>query len=211
MKNSMQTSGLAALYCGSVLKKHYSTRHFRRFITIILLFWLLGGMALCGHAQAPTTSYIGPQTYIGEIAVTPLVPARNGVAVPGYSSRPVILGSGFNCASGAEEGDNTINPVVIASDSKTIDTYAATVRCASTSNANLADLTHSSGTRSPSFAIATTSYTAWVTNTTTSFTITPTRSDITATITVNNPAVMSVQLRQISTYTIYRAKRILQG
>ncbi|MBJ7427349.1 MAG: cadherin-like beta sandwich domain-containing protein, partial [Bacteroidia bacterium] len=49
-------------------------------------------------------------------------------------------------------------------------------------NANLSALTISSGTLSPTFAASTTSYTASVSNSTASITVTPTRSDANATI-----------------------------
>ena len=58
-------------------------------------------------------------------------------------------------------------------------------------DANLSALTISSGTLSPTFASATTSYTASVSNATSSITVTPTRNQANATITVNGTAVTS--------------------
>ena len=59
------------------------------------------------------------------------------------------------------------------------------------SNADLSNLVLSAGTLTPPFDPATTSYTASVSYTTTSITVTPTASDAGATITVNGNAVVS--------------------
>ena len=59
------------------------------------------------------------------------------------------------------------------------------------SNASLSNLTLSSGTLAPTFASGTLSYTASVSNTTTSITVTPTAAQVNATITVNGSAVVS--------------------
>ena len=56
-------------------------------------------------------------------------------------------------------------------------------------SSNLTNLTLSSGTLSPAFAAATTSYTASVPNATTSITVTPTLSDATATVKVKGTTV----------------------
>jgi len=44
---------------------------------------------------APVISYSSPQTYTTNVVITPLAPTSSGVATPGYSGIPVILGSGF--------------------------------------------------------------------------------------------------------------------
>ncbi len=59
------------------------------------------------------------------------------------------------------------------------------------SNADLSNLTLSSGALSPAFAPATTSYTASVANAVTSITVTPTAADANSTIMVNGTAVTS--------------------
>ncbi len=70
--------------------------------------------------------------------------------------------------------------------------YSATGSFATLSiNANLAGLVLSSGTLSPVFAAATTSYTASVPNATASLTVTPTVADGTATAKVNGVSVIS--------------------
>lgn len=60
-------------------------------------------------------------------------------------------------------------------------------------NANLSNLTLSSGTLSPSFSSAATSYTSTVANSTSSITVTPSAADANATITVNEVTVTSGQ------------------
>ncbi len=59
------------------------------------------------------------------------------------------------------------------------------------SNADLSDLSLSSGTLSPAFASATTAYTASVANAVSSITVTPTAADATSTVTVNGNPVPS--------------------
>ena len=67
-----------------------------------------------------------------------------------------------------------------------------TVAIASLSaNADLSDLTLSAGTLTPVFSSGTTSYTASVANSVSSITVTPTASDVNATIKVNNVTVAS--------------------
>ena len=72
-----------------------------------------------------------------------------------------------------------------------IDDISITANAAVSSNANLSNLTLSTGVLSPAFAAATTSYTASVANAITSITTTPTAADANATITVNGTAVTS--------------------
>ena len=88
-------------------------------------------------------------------------------------------------------GSNTINVVVTAQDGTTTNTYTITVTRASSSNADLSNLTVSQGTLTPAFATATTSYTDSVINSVTGMTVTPTASDTTATIRVNGTIVAS--------------------
>jgi gliding motility-associated-like protein len=97
-------------------------------------------------------------------------------------------------ASGAialNAGPNTITTVVTAQDGTTTNTYTVTVTRAGSVNANLANLSISSGTLTPVFATGTTSYTASVTNATANITVTPTTSDAGATVKVNGTTVVS--------------------
>jgi len=104
----------------------------------------------------------------------------------------VTVASGV--ASGAiplSVGDNVINTVVTAQDGVTTKTYSIKFTRLSSTNANLAGLTLTSGTLSPVFAPGTISYTASVSNATASIKVTPTAADPGATIKVNGTTVAS--------------------
>jgi gliding motility-associated-like protein len=138
---------------------------------------------------AATTSYTASVTNATtSITVTPTTSAAtatvtvNGVAVTsGTASGAIPL----------TVGPNTITLIGTAQDGVTTKTYTVTVTRAPSSNANLSLIQLSSGTLSPVFAAATTSYTASVPNATSSITVTPTTSNPTATVTVNGTAVTS--------------------
>jgi len=105
-----------------------------------------------------------------------------GIAVAsGTASAPIALAPGFN----------TIKTVVTASDGTTTNTYTLTVKRTASTNADLSNLHLSTGALTPAFAAATTSYTASVSNGTTSITVTPTTADAGATVTVNGTTVAS--------------------
>ena len=109
----------------------------------------------------------------------------NGTAVPSGSASGLIS---------LNVGTNTINIIVTAQDNIHTKTYTVTVTRApsGTSNdANLSALTISNGTLSPSFSAGTTSYTDSVAYTISSVTVTPTRNQLNATITVNGNSVIS--------------------
>jgi len=153
----------------------------------------LSALALSSGTLSPTfaaatTSYTASVTNATtSITVTPTKSDANASITVNGSA--VTSGS----ASGSialTVGANTITVVVTAQDAST-KTYTLTVTRAQSSNADLSALTLSSGTLSPTFAAATTSYTASVTNATTSITVTPTKSDANASITVNGSAVTS--------------------
>jgi len=89
-------------------------------------------------------------------------------------------------------GANTITTVVTAQDGSTTKTYTTTItRSAVSSEANLSNLSLSSGTLSPAFAAGTTSYTASVSNATTSISVTPTVADSTSLVSVEGSATTS--------------------
>jgi gliding motility-associated-like protein len=136
-----------------------------------------------------TTSYIaGVSTATTSITVTPTV--TDPTATVTVNGAAVTSGS----ASGAIPlvfGPNTITVVVTAQDGTTRDTYTVIVTRTASSIATLSNLTISSGTLSPNFNSAVTSYAASVTNATSSVTLTPTATDANATITVNGIAVAS--------------------
>src|SRR6202000_588506 len=109
-----------------------------------------------------------------------------------------ITVNGTTIVSGAASGNiplavgpNLVTIVVKASDNSTSITYTIDVVRTSSADANLANLALSSGTLSPAFASATTSYAVNVTNATSSITVTPTVDDPDASVTVNGVAVTS--------------------
>jgi len=113
-----------------------------------------------------------------------------------YLGSPLPAGLIFNGTSGAISG----TPIVpTAPTDYTITAYNSTasavatvnIKVVASTNANLARLATSSGVLAPAFASGTTSYTASVSNTTTSIAITPTAGDPNATIKVNGVAVAS--------------------
>ncbi|MEO7211984.1 cadherin-like beta sandwich domain-containing protein [Mucilaginibacter sp.] len=88
-------------------------------------------------------------------------------------------------------GANVITSAVTAQDGTTLKTYSLTVTRAASTNADLSALALSQGTLSPAFGAGILVYSASVTNSVTSITVTPTASDVSATIQVNGVAVSS--------------------
>lgn len=110
----------------------------------------------------------------------------NGInAVPGAASGPINL----------NVGQNTIKIVVTSSDGSATKTYTIVVtRLAApvlSSNANLSNITLSSGTLSPGFNENTTAYNVQVPYSVPSVAVTPLMAGVNATITVNGNAVVS--------------------
>ena len=122
------------------------------------------------------------------ITVTPtLADATASVKVNG-----VTVASGSPSGSIAlSVGSNTITTIVTAQDGTTTKSYTITVTRAASSNANLSNLTVSTGTLSPLFATGTIAYTLSVPFSTSSMTVTATVSDATATSKVNAVTVLS--------------------
>jgi hypothetical protein len=141
-------------------------------------------------AQATTSYTATVANSVSSIKVTPTRAEANAT----------IKVNGTTVASGTASGNialsvgaNTITVIVTAQDSTT-KTYTIVVTraaAAQSSNNNLSALRLSQGTLSPTFAQATTSYTATVANSVASIKVTPTRADATASITVNGTAVTS--------------------
>lgn len=135
-----------------------------------------------------TTSYSASVAFsVTSINITPTVNQANAtVKVNGTTTT-----SGTAQAVSLSVGTNSIPVVVTAQDGSTT-TYTINVtRAAASTNANLSNLTLSQGTLSPTFASATTSYTANVANNVTSLTVTPTNANSNATVTVNGTTVTS--------------------
>ncbi|WP_291400567.1 cadherin-like beta sandwich domain-containing protein, partial [Daejeonella sp.] len=115
--------------------------------------------------------------------LTALVTVNGTAVLNGQASNPIAL----------NVGSNTITVEVTAQDGTTTKSYTITVTRAASTNADLSGLTLSSGTLSPTFASATTSYSLSVANSVTSINLTTVAADPTATITVNGTAVTSGQ------------------
>ncbi|WP_168735686.1 cadherin-like beta sandwich domain-containing protein [Cohnella fermenti] len=104
--------------------------------------------------------------------------------------------NGVSVASGSlsgditlDVGDNTIELVVTAEDGVTTQLYKVTVDRLRSSNANLSNLTLSSGTLDSAFSSSTTTYNTTVGRS--SITVTPTLADTLASVTVNGTPVTS--------------------
>ena len=159
----------------------------------------LGGFVLSGTTASPTFS----ATTFSYTANVPNA-TTNITVTPtsgdGLSTIQVRVNGGAlsTVASGAESGslalnvgDNPIDVIVTAQDGTTTKTYTITVTRAPSANANLANLTISTGTFSPAFATGTLSYAVTVANSVTSMTFTPTVQEANATVTVNGLATGS--------------------
>jgi len=154
----------------------------------------LSGLSLSSGSLSPTfavatTNYTASvPNAITSLTVTPTVTDATATiqvnavaATSGSASAPIPLLA----------GPNTITVLVTAQDGSTTKTYTVTVTRAPSAIATLSGLTLGTGTLSPTFAVATTSYTASVPNAITSLTVTPTVTDTTATIKVNGVAATS--------------------
>jgi gliding motility-associated-like protein len=161
---------------------------------------VLGSGSLSPAFTSGTVNYTANVTNnISRITVTPTT--SNGKATVKVNGIAVTSGSA-SASLPLNVGNNTITMVVTAQDGITTQSYAILVNRQSpsstttapgtpSSNANLASLIMSSGNLNPVFTSGATSYTASVSNTTTSVTINPTTSDKAATLTVNGKVVAS--------------------
>ncbi len=153
----------------------------------------LSGLTLSSGSLTPTfaaatTSYTASVTNATtSITVRPTVTDSTAtIKVNGTTVTSGVASGAFSLSVGT----NTITTVVTAQDGITTTTYIVTVTRIS-NVATLSSLTLSSGSLTPTFATATTSYTETVTNSTTSINVTPTATDATATIKVNGTTVQS--------------------
>jgi sugar lactone lactonase YvrE len=145
--------------------------------------------ALTPVFAAATTSYTASVgNAVSSVTITPTLQDTTAtLTVNGVSA---VSGTA-TAAIPVSVGDNNISIVVTAQDGKTTKTYTLDVQRLGSSNVSLANLTISSGVLSPVFSPTTGSYTDDVANNVTSVEVTPTLSDITASVTVNNMQVQS--------------------
>ena len=128
---------------------------------------------------------------VTQVTITPT--ASHSSATITVNGNTATSGTGYT-VTGLTVGANTLTVIVTAQDSTTTKTYTVTLtRIAAplSNNADLDDLTISSGTLSPAFSSSEITYTASVNNSVTQVTITPTASHSSATITVNGNTATS--------------------
>ncbi|WP_166727778.1 cadherin-like beta sandwich domain-containing protein [Mucilaginibacter gilvus] len=125
---------------------------------------------------------------VTSVTLTPIVNEPNATVTVNGSA---VASGSPSAALPLVVGPNVITTVVAAQDGSTTKTYTVTVTRVQSSNADLANLTVSSGTLSPTFASAVLDYIVHVGNTTTGISLTPTRSDAGAVIRVNAAVVSS--------------------
>ncbi len=119
-----------------------------------------------------------------------IISPASPVDIAGGASQPVTVR--LTIPGGLPNG--TAGSFTLTANDGTTDTSATAavnIVAAASPDADLTNLALSAGTLTPSFATATTSYTATVANGVTSVTVTPTASDANATITVNGTTVAS--------------------
>ena len=128
-------------------------------------------------ANATTSLTVTPTKADANATIT----VNGSTVASGSASSPIAL----------SVGATTITVVATAQDGTTTRSYTVVVTRAPSNNADLGNLVLSGGTLTPTFAAATTSYTATVANGVTSLTVTPTTAEGTATLTVNGDSVAS--------------------
>jgi hypothetical protein len=139
--------------------------------------------------SAATLTYTDSVGYTtASLQVTPTVQdATATIKINGTAS----LSGTASAAIPLNVGSNTINVLVTAQDTAVKQTYTITVNRTGASNANLANLTISDGILTPAFSAATPSYTVAVNDTVSTISLTPTLSDVNASVTVNGTKVGS--------------------
>ncbi len=154
----------------------------------------LAGLSLSAGTLSPlfsvnTTGYnVSVPFSTSEISVTPVVAYATSIV----TVNDVIVTSGTASeAIELDEGSNTIE-VQVFSESGIPKTYTIVItRLPVNTNANLAGLSVSAGTLTPSFSVNTTSYTVDVPYTATGISLRPTVSASTSTVKVNGTAIAS--------------------
>ena len=155
----------------------------------------LGGLTISSGTLSPqfsssvTTYTASVDNSVTQVTVTPT--ASDSLAAITVNGNTVISDNDY-ILTGLTAGEpNTVTVIVTAQDSTT-KTYIITLtRAALSDNADLGGLTISSGTLSPQFSSSDITYTASVDNSVTQVTVTPTASDSSAAITVNDNTVIS--------------------
>ncbi|MCX6874714.1 MAG: cadherin-like beta sandwich domain-containing protein [Verrucomicrobia bacterium] len=144
----------------------------------------LGSGTLSPAFSSSTSAYTA-------VVATAVIIVKPTTAHPGATVKVngvTVTSGSFSSAIPLSLGSNVLSTVVTAQDGITTDTYTVTV---TRLNGDLASLTTSAGTLSPSFSSAAAGYTVSVSYATTSVTIKPTVDDTQATVKVNGILVNS--------------------
>jgi Cadherin-like beta sandwich domain/Bacterial Ig-like domain len=147
-------------------------------------------------SPAETNYTVDVGSAVTSVSVTPT--RQDPAATITVNGTPATSGQGRSITlNGA--GSNTLINIVVTAPNGSQKPYTLTVeRAALGGNNNLSGLTVSPGPLAPAFAAATTNYTVDVGSTVTSVTVTPTRQDPNATITVNGTPSNSGQARTVT-------------
>jgi len=152
----------------------------------------LSNLTLSDGTLSPVFSS-GTNSYNSSVANTAtsitLTPTANNPNATITVNGTVVASGSASASIPLNIGINTITTTVTSQDNSTTDTYTTTVIYTSPSDATLGNLTLSNGTVSPAFSSGTTSYTAGVSNATTSITLTPNTNNGSATVTINGTPV----------------------
>jgi len=162
----------------------------------------LQNLTVSPGTRVPTDFNANTQSYtvdvannVGSVTVTPTLQDTaatmtvNGQATNSGQARTVSLNG---------PGQSTVIPIVVTAQNGNPKTYTVTVSRGIASNNNLQSLAISPGTLAPTFNANALIYTVNVANTVGSVSITPTRQDPNATITVNGLPANSGQTRTIT-------------
>jgi len=163
-------------------------------LTVLSTDATLSAMTISSGTLSPafasaTTAYTA--SVANSVSSITLTPTRNQANATITVNGSAVTSGSASGAIALTVGTNTITTVVTAQDGSTTKTYTVTVTRAASANADLSSLALSSGTLSPTFASATTTYTASVTNSVATLTVSPTVTDSTATVKVNGTTVTS--------------------
>ncbi|MEQ1748563.1 MAG: cadherin-like beta sandwich domain-containing protein [Prosthecobacter sp.] len=138
----------------------------------------------------PTSSGFICEVPLGTSSITLTPTAAHAASIIRVNDSPVVSGTESDVIT-LNAGGTLVNIRVIAEDGITTRNYAVLVNVMSDTNADLADLSLSTGTLLPFFNPSTTAYSGAFPASASSITVTPTASNPAATITVNGTLVAS--------------------
>jgi len=182
------TLNIVVTAADGVTKKSYSVVVTRVSNNAYLTNLTISSGTLSPAFAMTTSSYaVSVSNSTASVTVTPTL--NNPHATIKVNGSVVVSGSA-SATIPLAVGNTTINTVITAQDGITKKNYTIVVTRVS-NNAYLSNLTISSGTLSPAFAVATGGYTASVSNATTSVTVTPALNNPHSSVKVNGTTVVS--------------------